>query len=76
MYHSDDEIRAAIYSGDVDKVAALLDGQDYDRGQIETLEATCHNLRRTVAYLILKLHGSNNVIRSAYDVAELFDGNR
>lgn len=76
MWYSEEEIRDAIYSGDVDKVAALLDGQDYDRGQIETLEATCHNLRRTVAYLILKLYGSNNVIRSAYDVSELFNGNR
>lgn len=75
MWHSEEEIRDAIFSGDVDRVAAMLDGQDYDRGQIEALEATCHNLRRTVAYLILKLHGSNHIIR-AYDVSELFSGNR
>lgn len=75
MWHSEEDIREAIYSGDIDRVAALLDGQDYDRGSLEALEATCHNLRRTVAYLILKLH-NNDIIRSAYDVVGLLNGNR
>lgn len=43
----------AIKAGDSSKVAFFLDGADYGYGQIEELQATCNNLRRSFAAMIV-----------------------
>lgn len=55
FYTREDKFKDAIQRRDTDKVSSYLGGADYDRGQIETLEATCDKLRRFCAALTIVL---------------------
>lgn len=57
MWHSEEEIREAIESGETWQVAGLLDGTDYDRGELESLKATVEALTLFAARLVITLHG-------------------
>lgn len=73
MFVSRDDIEKAFTSGQIALVARLMDGDNYDRGAIEELQATTRNLRYTCAKLVMLLQEKG--ILSSEQLVGIFDGN-
>lgn len=71
MYKSKSEIQSVLQSGDIDNIAYLLDGSDYDQGKLEDLERTVGNTQKFCAKLALLLL-SNKGVCTEEEIVELF----